>query len=105
MNALDICNGCEVNEADPDSVAGYCSECEAEARKRSVDRVEEHDRRVRHQRHLAALAIDWRDLADELAGALRGEGDDGTGVCTLNGNSHRVLARYEEAVRAWEADK
>lgn len=32
MIALDICNGCDVNEADPTSAAGYCAECEAEAR-------------------------------------------------------------------------
>lgn len=32
MNALDVCNACEVNDADPDSPAGYCTECEAEAR-------------------------------------------------------------------------
>lgn len=32
MNAVDICNACDVNEADPESPAGYCIACEAEAR-------------------------------------------------------------------------
>lgn len=32
MNALDICNGCDINEMDPESEAGYCADCEAEAR-------------------------------------------------------------------------
>lgn len=31
-NALTLCNCCDVNEADPDSRAGYCSECEGAAR-------------------------------------------------------------------------
>lgn len=31
MNALDICNACDINEMEPDSAAGYCAECQAEA--------------------------------------------------------------------------
>lgn len=27
MNALDLCNACDVNEADPDNAAGYCADC------------------------------------------------------------------------------
>jgi hypothetical protein len=32
MDALTTCNACDVNQADPESLAGYCIECEAEAR-------------------------------------------------------------------------
>lgn len=31
MNALDICNACDVNEADPGNPGGYCTECQAAA--------------------------------------------------------------------------
>jgi hypothetical protein len=32
MNALEMCNACEVEPANLESAAGYCDECEAEAR-------------------------------------------------------------------------
>jgi len=32
MNAIDICNACDYREANPTSPAGYCTECEKEAR-------------------------------------------------------------------------
>lgn len=32
-DALDICNACDINEADPDSLGGYCTECQEAANK------------------------------------------------------------------------
>lgn len=32
MNALELCNCCDVNDAAPTSRAGYCDECERAAR-------------------------------------------------------------------------
>lgn len=33
---FDLCNGCEIRSADPDSPAGYCLECEAGARRETA---------------------------------------------------------------------
>lgn len=32
MNALELCNGCEIDKADPASPGGYCTACENAAR-------------------------------------------------------------------------
>lgn len=32
LNALELCNSCDIRRAEPSSPAGYCAVCEAEAR-------------------------------------------------------------------------
>lgn len=45
MNAIDLCNACDANPADPASTAGYCIDCHRKA----------VARRLRRDDHRAAL--------------------------------------------------
>lgn len=39
-SALETCNACDVNAADPASPGGYCSDCEREARSQPTERTD-----------------------------------------------------------------
>lgn len=38
-SALETCNNCDVLEVDPNSLGGYCADCEAEARFATVEEL------------------------------------------------------------------
>ena len=73
INALDTCNACDAIGVDPDSLAGYCSSCEAEA----------HGI-IRFQRDRLGM-VDWAHLPTSIFSLARFQ--DGTVYLVANAAS------------------